>query len=166
MTKIEQVREALEAAKHAMTNQRYLLPRLGTEDAHAKVTSAIAILKDMDGQEPVAKDAMPTYDAGLLSNYGGGDVEWWQDYIRAELNRADDFYQSWWQSAHPSPSAPVVPVPQVRTWTEEEVLAMVRGMLGEVMYSHVTDSIMRSHEVQSVQTTSIIAIAAKHGLTL
>jgi len=35
MTKIEQVREALEAAKHAMTNQRYLLPRLGTEDAHA-----------------------------------------------------------------------------------------------------------------------------------
>jgi hypothetical protein len=35
-----------------------------------------------------------------------------------------------------------------------------------VMYSHVTDSIMRSHEVQSVQTTSIIAIAAKHGLTL
>ena len=107
MTKIEQVREALEAAKHAMTNQRYLLPRLGMEDAHAKVTSAIAILKDMDGQEPVAKDAMPTYDAGLLSNYGGGDVEWWQDYIRAELNRADDFYQSWWQSAHPSPSAPV-----------------------------------------------------------
>lgn len=107
MSKIEQVREALEAAKHAMTNQRYLLPRLGMEDAHAKVTSAIAILKDMDGQEPVAKDAMPTYDAGLLSNYGGGDVEWWQDYIRAELNRADDFYQSWWQSAHPSPSAPV-----------------------------------------------------------
>ena len=107
MTKIEQVLEALEAAKHAMTNQRYLLPRLGMEDAHAKVTSAIAILKDMDGQEPVAKDAMPTYDAGLLSNYGGGDVEWWQDYIRAELNRADDFYQSWWQSAHPSPSAPV-----------------------------------------------------------
>ena len=107
MNKIEQFREALEAAKHAMTNQRYLLPRLGTEDAHAKVTSALAILKDMDGQEPVAKDAMPTYDAGLLSNYGGGDVEWWQDYIRAELNRADDFYQSWWQSAHPSPSAPV-----------------------------------------------------------
>ena len=100
MTKIEQVREALEAAKHAMTNQRYLLPRLGMEDAHAKVTSAIAILKDMDGQEPVAKDAMPTYDAGLLSNYGGGDVEWWQDYIRAELILANYFYHSWWQSAY------------------------------------------------------------------
>jgi len=32
------------------------------------------------------------YDAGLLSDYGGGDVAWWQDYLRAELGRADDFY--------------------------------------------------------------------------
>ena len=32
------------------------------------------------------------YDAGLLSDHGGGDVEWWQDYIRAELDRAHDFY--------------------------------------------------------------------------
>lgn len=34
------------------------------------------------------------YDAGLLSDFGGGDVEWWQDYIRSELSRAHDFYQS------------------------------------------------------------------------
>lgn len=34
------------------------------------------------------------YDAGLLNDFGGGDVEWWQDYIRAELSRAHDFYQS------------------------------------------------------------------------
>ena len=32
------------------------------------------------------------YDAGLLSDYGGGDVNWWWDYIRAELDRAHDFY--------------------------------------------------------------------------
>ena len=32
------------------------------------------------------------YDAGLLSDYGGGNVEWWQDYIRSELERAHDFY--------------------------------------------------------------------------
>ena len=157
MTKIEQFREALEAAKHAMTNQRYLLPRLGTEDAHAKVTSALAILKDMDGQGPVAW------------MYKGGDSRY-PAYLTLEKDiaeeDADDPSSIIPLYAHPSPSAPVVPVPQVRTWTEEEVLAMVRGMLGEVMYSHVTDSIMRSHEVQSVQTTSIIAIAAKHGLTL
>ncbi|PZS88183.1 hypothetical protein [Stenotrophomonas maltophilia] len=33
------------------------------------------------------------YDAGLLGNGGGGDVSWWQDYIRAELDRAHEFYQ-------------------------------------------------------------------------
>lgn len=32
------------------------------------------------------------YDAGLLGNAGGGDVEWWHDYIRTELERAHDFY--------------------------------------------------------------------------
>lgn len=32
------------------------------------------------------------YDAGLLNDYGGGNVDWWQDYIRAELGRAHDFY--------------------------------------------------------------------------
>jgi hypothetical protein len=32
------------------------------------------------------------YDSGQLSSYGGGNVDWWQDYIRAELGRAHDFY--------------------------------------------------------------------------
>jgi len=32
------------------------------------------------------------YDAGLLSDDGGGDVEWWQDYLRAEIGRANDFH--------------------------------------------------------------------------
>jgi len=45
-----------------------------------------------------AEDARPVeleaYDAGLLNDFGGGNVEWWQDYIRAELGRAHDFYQS------------------------------------------------------------------------
>jgi len=35
---------------------------------------------------------LAAYDAGLLNDFGGGDVEWWQDYIRAELGRAHDFY--------------------------------------------------------------------------
>ncbi len=34
------------------------------------------------------------YDAGLLNNYGGGNVDWWFDYIREELGRAHAFYQS------------------------------------------------------------------------
>lgn len=35
---------------------------------------------------------LPTYDAGVLADYGSGNVEWWQDYIRAELARAHNFY--------------------------------------------------------------------------
>ena len=37
---------------------------------------------------------METYDAGLLNDYGGGNVDWWQDYIRGELARAHEFYES------------------------------------------------------------------------
>lgn len=35
---------------------------------------------------------MDTYDEGLLSDFGAGNVEWWQDYIRAALERAHEFY--------------------------------------------------------------------------
>ena len=47
-----------------------------------------------DGKE----EAMGRYDAGLLNDFGGGDVQWWQDYIRAELDRAHDFYQERWDN--------------------------------------------------------------------
>jgi len=59
-------------------------------------------------QEPVAWE-LEEYDAGLLSNYGGGNVEWWQDYIRVELSRAYDHYQS--QTITPSLPAPPVQWP-------------------------------------------------------
>lgn len=32
------------------------------------------------------------YDEGLLADYGGGDVAWWHDYIRAALGRSEYFY--------------------------------------------------------------------------
>lgn len=41
---------------------------------------------------------IPAYDAGLLSDHGGGNVEWWQDYIRAELGRAHEFYALFFDS--------------------------------------------------------------------
>ena len=44
------------------------------------------------------------YDAGLLSDFGGGNVEWWWDYLRAELDRAHDHYQSQADSAAPLPT--------------------------------------------------------------
>jgi hypothetical protein len=36
---------------------------------------------------------MPDYDAGLLNDWGGGNVEWWQDYLRAEIGRANDYWR-------------------------------------------------------------------------
>lgn len=41
---------------------------------------------------PTVPDETPCYDAGLLSDFGGGNVDWWWDYLRAELGRAHDFY--------------------------------------------------------------------------
>lgn len=35
---------------------------------------------------------MDAYNAGLLNDFGGGDVQWWHTYIRTELARAHDFY--------------------------------------------------------------------------
>lgn len=35
---------------------------------------------------------MERYDAGLLGSGGGGDVNWWQDYIRALLDQSHDHY--------------------------------------------------------------------------
>ena len=45
-------------------------------------------------RQPSDAFQLETYDAGLLNDYGGGKVEWWQDYLRAELARAHEFYQS------------------------------------------------------------------------
>ena len=64
--------------------------------------------KESPSAEPVALDY---YDAGYLNDYGGGNVGWWQDYIRAELGRAHSFYQSQIDAHPPAPDGMVlVPV--------------------------------------------------------
>ena len=35
----------------------------------------------------------PHFDAGLLNSYGGGNVDWWHDYIRAEINRCNEHWR-------------------------------------------------------------------------
>lgn len=47
---------------------------------------------------------LSTYDAGMFNDFGGGNVEWWMDYLRDELARAHDFYQSQ-VDAVPEPAA-------------------------------------------------------------
>lgn len=43
--------------------------------------------------DPVMMEEIKDYDCGLINDYGGGNVEWWQDYIRAEINRANDYWR-------------------------------------------------------------------------
>lgn len=33
------------------------------------------------------------YDAGYLNDFGGGNVEWWWDYLRAEIERANEHWR-------------------------------------------------------------------------
>jgi hypothetical protein len=41
-----------------------------------------------------AARTLPDYDAGLINDFGGGYVEWWQDYLRAEIGRANDYWRA------------------------------------------------------------------------
>jgi hypothetical protein len=38
------------------------------------------------------QETITAFDAGLLNDYGGGNVQWWQDYIRSLLDKAHDHY--------------------------------------------------------------------------
>ena len=54
---------------------------------------AIARVSELEREnERLRNITLDAYDAGQLNNYGGGDVSWWHDYIRSELDRAHDFY--------------------------------------------------------------------------
>ena len=33
------------------------------------------------------------YDAGLMNDYGGGNVDWWWDYMRAEIGGCNDYHK-------------------------------------------------------------------------
>lgn len=72
-----------------------------------EIVKAIRALRPTPAASPAPDsalgDGLGCYDAGLLNDYGGGNVEWWQDYIRAELERAHEYYTS--HSCHPAPRA-------------------------------------------------------------
>jgi len=34
------------------------------------------------------------YDCGLMNDYGGGNVNWLHNYIRAEIGRCNDYWRS------------------------------------------------------------------------
>ena len=34
------------------------------------------------------------YDSGYLNDFGGGNVSWWHDYIRAEVGACNEYWRS------------------------------------------------------------------------
>ncbi len=98
--------EALKLALEALDNLLYWdNGKPEYDEAREAITACQQALTAQPApvQEPVA---LEEYDAGLLNDYGGGNVEWWQDYIRAELGRAYEHYQSQ-IAAPPAQPAPV-----------------------------------------------------------
>ena len=37
------------------------------------------------------------YDAGILGNNGGGNIDWWQDYIREEIARCNGYWRDYFE---------------------------------------------------------------------
>ena len=66
----------------------------GLLDESESQAMAAELRSAADDLSPRDTPELDEYDAGLLSSAGGGDVDWWQDYLRAELERAHAFYQS------------------------------------------------------------------------
>ena len=56
---------------------------------------------------PSAPCSPSDYDAGLLNDFGGGDIGWWQDYLRAEVGRANEY----WREIHDQQNALMVMPP-------------------------------------------------------
>lgn len=46
-----------------------------------------------DRSAPAEVEGLVDYDAGLLNDWGGGNTDWWLDYLRAEIGRANEFWR-------------------------------------------------------------------------
>jgi hypothetical protein len=60
----------------------------------ARLESALAAMTaERDAARAALKLAESDYDSGLLNDWGGGDVYWWQNYIRSEVARCNDHWR-------------------------------------------------------------------------
>ena len=53
----------------------------------------------MNEKQDPAPDVPDDYDLGYLNDFGGGNVSWWFDYIRAEIGRCNDHWREQWPVA-------------------------------------------------------------------
>ena len=100
---------------------------LGQSGVTTALAKADAIFLALRSNPQPGSEGVSSYDAGLLSDYGGGNVEWWQDYIRAELDRAHEFYAAQFGDLASSPT-PAQPGEVERLRSELEGLKIAIGL--------------------------------------
>lgn len=67
-----------------------LLDRLEIAESRIQVQNEKLDTQSGQGVEPVE---FQDYDAGMLNDWGGGNVSWWLDYLRAEIERANNHWR-------------------------------------------------------------------------
>lgn len=73
---------------------------LGEEQISANTALKIIndVFKEAEAEQlilnGVSRSLPSDYDIGLISDYGGGNVEWWQDYLREEVARCNNYWVS------------------------------------------------------------------------
>jgi len=55
------------------------------------IDKLMEIVREVNG---VSRSLPSDYDIGLIGDYGGGNVEWWQDYLREEVARCNNYWVS------------------------------------------------------------------------
>jgi len=126
----DRLRAAAEAAL------RILMTEAHAPTAADKVEEILRAALAEQEAEPV--ELLP-YDAGLLNDFGGGNVDWWWGYIRHELAAAHEFYQEQIDS---------ITAPPRREWvslTDEEQARLYKDW----MDNETTDSYDLMHSVEA-----------------
>lgn len=93
-------------------------------EAHSHANHGGEIVSTLtDGQ------LLETYDAGHLNDFGGGNVGWWHDYMRAELERAHEFYAEQLEAMQMPPLAatPCMKQAAEKYWSERRFRRLSDG---------------------------------------
>lgn len=91
-----------------MTREGLVASRKQVETNTASSLAASFTIPLYTAPQPPSVPELEEYDAGVLNDFGGGNVGWWQDYIRSELGRAYEFYCGQ-LSAAPTPAEAPAP---------------------------------------------------------
>lgn len=93
---VEALRRELQACQnvlHMLAHDGQVTPAYANDAKKVLAATPAQCLAQVRA-DAVSSLSLDCYDAGYLNDFRGGNVGWWQDYIRSELASAHDFYQS------------------------------------------------------------------------